>query len=185
MKTVCVYCGSASGARSEYADAARALGESIAKREMGLVYGGAHVGLMGIVADSALAAGGRVEGVIPRRLQDRELAHPDLSALHVVETMADRKDKMASLSDAFIALPGGLGTLDELFETMTWTVLGIHDKPSGVLDVGGYWQPLFGMLEKMQSEGFVRRPWRELLSVAENVDALLDQLASSASQSAN
>ena len=123
MKSVCVYCGSASGARSEYADAARALGEAIARRKMSLVYGGAHVGLMGIVADSALAAGGRVEGVIPHRLQDRELAHPNLSELHVVDTMAERKDKMASLSDAFIALPGGLGTLDELFETMTWTVL--------------------------------------------------------------
>lgn len=181
MNSVCVYCGSASGVRPEYADAARALGHVIAKRKMSLIYGGAHVGLMGIAADSALAAGGRVEGVIPHTLRDRELAHSSLSELHVVESMAERKDKMASLSDAFIALPGGLGTLDELFETMTWSLLGIHDKPSGVLDVGGYWQPLFAMLENMQIEGFVRRPWRELLNVADNADALLDALASSAS----
>ena len=132
---------------------------------------------MGIVADSALAAGGHVEGVIPRDLQERELAHSDLSRLHVVATMSERKDKMAALSDVFIALPGGLGTLDELFETITWTVLGIHDKPSGVLDVNGYWQPLLTMMQKMQSEGFVRQPWRELLSVADSADALLDQLA--------
>ena len=177
MQSVCVYCGSAMGARPEYAAAARALGATLARRDLRLVYGGAHVGLMGIVADSALAAGGRVEGVIPRDLQERELAHSDLSRLHVVATMSERKDKMAALSDVFIALPGGLGTLDELFETITWTVLGIHDKPSGVLDVNGYWQPLLTMMQKMQSEGFVRQPWRELLSVADSADALLDQLA--------
>ena len=179
IKSVCVYCGSAMGAHSAYADAARELGVALARREVRLVYGGAHVGLMGIVADSTLAAGGHVEGVIPRGLQARELAHSALSRLHVVETMSERKEKMAMLSDAFIALPGGLGTLDELFETVTWTVLGIHDKPSGVFDVNGYWQPLFTMLQNMQTEGFVRQPWRELLSVADSADALLDKLAAS------
>jgi uncharacterized protein (TIGR00730 family) len=135
------------------------------------------VGLMGIVADSALAAGGHVEGVIPRGLQERELAHTGLSRLHVVDSMSARKEKMAALSDAFIALPGGLGTLDELFETITWTVLGIHNKPSGLLEVNDYWQPLLTMLQRMESEGFVRQPWRALLSVADNADVLLEQLA--------
>ena len=179
MQSVCVYCGSAMGTQPEYASAAHALGVALARRGLRLVYGGAHVGLMGIVADSALAAGGHVEGVIPRGLEERELAHSGLTRLHVVESMSERKDKMAMLSDAFIALPGGLGTLDELFETMTWTVLGIHDKPSGVFDVNGYWQPLFTMLQKMQDEGFVRQPWRDLLSVADSADALLDQLGAS------
>jgi uncharacterized protein (TIGR00730 family) len=175
-RSVCVYCGSAMGARPEYADAARALGAALAQREIRLVYGGAHVGLMGIVADSALAHGGQVIGVIPRGLEERELAHQRLTQLYVVESMAQRKEKMAMLSDAFIALPGGLGTLDELFETITWTVLGIHDKPSGILNVDNYWQPLLDLLEQMQTQGFVRQPWPEVLSVADDVQTLLDEL---------
>lgn len=175
-RSVCVYCGSAMGARPEYADAARALGAALALREIRLVYGGAHVGLMGIVADSALAHGGQVIGVIPRGLEERELAHQRLTQLYVVESMSQRKEKMAMLSDAFIALPGGLGTLDELFETITWTVLGIHDKPSGILNVDNYWQPLLDLLEQMQTQGFVRQPWPEVLSVADDVQTLLDEL---------
>lgn len=176
IESVCIYCGSAMGAQPEYAAAARALGGAIARRQMRLVYGGAHVGLMGVVADAALAGGGQVEGVIPQGLQDRELAHTGLTRLHVVSSMAERKDKMANLSDAFISLPGGLGTLDELFETLTWTVLNIHDKPSALLDVNGYWRPLLLMLDGMHTEGFVRKPWRALLSVADDADALLDML---------
>jgi uncharacterized protein (TIGR00730 family) len=117
-----------------------------------------------------------VEGVIPQSLQERELAHQGLSELHVVANMAERKEKMATLADAFIALPGGVGTLDELFETITWNALGMHRKPSGVLDVNGYWQPLLKMLTSMETEQFVRRPWRDLLSVADTPEALLDQL---------
>jgi len=167
------------GAKPEYARTARALGVALARRKLRLVYGGAHVGLMGIVADSALAAGGHVEGVIPRGMEERELAHTGLSQLHVVANMSERKDKMAMLSDAFIALPGGLGTLDELFETITWTVLGIHNKPSGILNVNSYWEPLLTMLQRMETEGFVAQPWRELLCVADTADAILDQLGAS------
>ena len=174
---MCVYCGASMGARAAYASAAEAFGVVLAQRGLRLVYGGAHVGLMGVVADAVLAAGGHVEGVIPHSLQRRELAHPGLSALHVVANMAERKEKMAALSDVFVALPGGVGTLDELFETITWSDLGIHNKPSGVLDVDGYWQPLLAMLSSMQREEFVRRPWRDLLSVADNAEVLLDQLA--------
>ena len=179
MKAVCVYCGSGVGARPAYATCARALGEATAGRGLRLVYGGARVGLMGLVADAALAAGGEVEGVIPRRLVDRELAHPGLTRLHVVDTMLERKKLMAELSDAFIALPGGIGTLDELFETMTWTQLGIHLKPSGLLDVEGYWSPLIAMLDRQVEEGFLRRPWQELLAVSDSAGALLDTLAGS------
>mgnify|MGYP002641026329 CR=1 FL=1 len=184
MKSVCVYCGASMGARPAYANAAEAFGVALARRKLRLVYGGAHVGLMGIIADSVLAAGGDVIGVIPHSLQQRELAHQGLSELHVVANMAERKEKMAALSDAFVALPGGVGTLDELFETITWSDLGIHNKPSGVLDVDGYWQPLLAMLASMESEHFVRRPWRDLLSVADSADALIDRLAARQQSSA-
>jgi hypothetical protein len=165
------------GNRPAYAAAARALGEAAAARGLRVVYGGASVGLMGALADAALAAGGEVEGVIPRRLVARELAHAGLTRLHVVDSMLERKELMASLADAFIALPGGIGTLDELFETMTWTQLGIHAKPSGLLDVDGYWQPLLALLDRQVAEGFLRRPWQELLCVARTPQALLDALA--------
>ena len=185
MKSVCVYCGASMGARPAYANAAEAFGVALAQRELRLVYGGAHVGLMGVIADSVLAAGGHVIGVIPHSLQQRELAHQGLSELHVVANMAERKDKMAALSDAFVALPGGVGTLDELFETITWSDLGIHNKPSGVLDVDGYWQPLLTMLTSMEREHFVRRPWRDLLSVADSADVLLDRLVARQQSSAS
>lgn len=177
MQSICVYCGSGPGNRPAYADAARALGVVAATRGLRVVYGGASVGLMGALADAVLAAGGEVEGVIPRQLLERELAHGTLTRLHVVDSMLERKELMASLSDAFVALPGGIGTLDELFETMTWTQLGIHAKPSGLLDVEGYWQPLAALLDRQVQEGFVRRPWRELLCVETSPEALLDRLA--------
>jgi len=177
VQSICVYCGSGMGNRPAYAAAARALGEAAAARSVRVVYGGASVGLMGALADAALAAGGEVEGVIPRRLVARELAHASLTRLHVVDSMLERKELMASLSDAFVALPGGIGTLDELFETMTWTQLGIHAKPSGLLDVDGYWQPLLALLDRQVAEGFLRRPWQELLCVERTPQALLDALA--------
>jgi uncharacterized protein (TIGR00730 family) len=177
MKSVCVYCGSAPGNRPVYVEAARSLGRTAAARGVKLVYGGASVGLMGALADAALAAGGEVEGVIPHRLVERELAHEGLTRLHVVETMAQRKQRMADLSDAFIALPGGIGTLDELFETITWTQLGIHAKASGLLDVDGYWGPLMAVLDRQVAAGFLRRPHAELLCIADAPDPLLDALA--------
>ena len=177
MQSVCVYCGSGPGKRPAYAAAARAFGAAAAARGLRVIYGGASVGLMGALADAVLDAGGEVEGVIPRRLVERELAHATLTRLHVVDSMLERKELMASLSDAFVALPGGIGTLDELFETLTWTQLGIHAKPSGLLDVEGYWQPLLALLERQVQEGFIRRPWQELLCVAAAPEALLDRLA--------
>jgi uncharacterized protein (TIGR00730 family) len=139
VKRVCVFCGSSPGARPGYRAAAQALGAAIAKRGLGLVYGGAHVGLMGVVADAALAEGGEVIGVLPRALETKELAHRNLSALYVVESMHERKALMAELSDAFVALPGGIGTLEEIFEAWTWTQLGLHEKPCALLDVEGYY----------------------------------------------
>jgi uncharacterized protein (TIGR00730 family) len=176
MKSLCVYCGSGPGNRPVYVAAARALGRVAAARGVKVVYGGASVGLMGALADAVLDAGGEVEGVIPRRLVERELAHQGLTRLHVVETMAQRKQRMADLSDAFVALPGGIGTLDELFETITWTQLGIHAKPSGLLDVEGYWEPLMTVLDRQVEAGFLRRPHAELLCIADAPEALLDAL---------
>jgi len=142
LRRLCVFCGSASGVRPEYEAAARELGTVLAGRGVGVVYGGASVGLMGVVADSALAAGGEVIGIIPQALVDREVAHAGLSELHVVGSMHERKALMAELSDAFVALPGGMGTLEELFEVFTWRQLGLHAKPIALLDVAGYWAGL-------------------------------------------
>lgn len=177
MKRVLVFCGSSPGARPEYAQAAAQLGLALAGRELGLVYGGASVGLMGAVADAALSAGGEVIGVIPQRLVDREVAHGGLSDLRVVQTMHQRKALMAELSDAVIALPGGTGTLDELFELFTWSQLGLHAMPIGLLDVAGYWQPLLAFLDHAVRERFLRADHRETLLVASDPEALLDRLA--------
>ena len=177
MRSVCVYCGSAMGNRAAYADVARSLGRTAAEQGLRIVYGGASVGLMGEVADAALAAGGEVVGVIPRRLVERELAHPRLTRMHVVDTMAERKQIMADHSDAFVALPGGIGTLDELFESLTWTQLGIHAKPCGLLDVAGYWGPLLNVLDRQVEEGFLRRPHAEVLCVADDAASLLAALS--------
>lgn len=176
IRRVCVFCGSNPGRRAEYADAARSMGRCLARRNLELVYGGGCVGLMGILADEALASGAKVHGVIPRALATRELAHRGLTQLVVVESMHARKAAMAELSDAFVALPGGLGTFDELFEIATWAQLGIHSKPVGVLDVAGYFEPLRALLARAVDAGFVRPEHRDLLHVASDPDLLLDRL---------
>ena len=154
MRRICVFCGSRPGARPVYAQAARELGTVLARAGKGLVYGGAGVGLMREIADAALAAGGEVLGVIPRAMVDRELAHPGLTKLHVVDSMHQRKALMSDLSDGYVAMPGGLGTLDELFEILTWAQLGLHAKPVGLLDVEGYWAPLRALVTHTVTEGF-------------------------------
>jgi uncharacterized protein (TIGR00730 family) len=173
---ICVFCGAASGRRPEFASAARALGAALARRGMGLVTGGGHVGLMGAVADGALEAGGEAIGVIPRALMDRELGHRGMTRLEVVETMHDRKALMAELSDGFAALPGGIGTLEELFEAWTWAGLGIHCKPVGLLDVEGYWGPILDMGDRMVSEGFLPAHLRAALIVAQDPNLLIDRI---------
>jgi uncharacterized protein (TIGR00730 family) len=155
-KTICVYCGSAVGVRSEYRNIAKELGTAMAEADFRLVYGGAHVGLMGVIADAVLAAGGQVIGIIPQQLADREVAHRGLTQLHVVGSMHERKHMMAELADAFVAMPGGYGTLDELFEVLGWAQLAIHEKPIILLDTAEYWQPLFAMLDHAVEEGFLQ-----------------------------
>jgi uncharacterized protein (TIGR00730 family) len=177
INRVLVFCGSSPGRRPEYTQAATQLGDLLAQRGLGLVYGGASVGLMGAVADGALAAGGEVIGVIPRQLVEHELAHSGLSDLRQVTTMHERKALMAELSDAVVALPGGTGTLDELFELFTWSQLGLHHKPIGLLDVAGYWQPLLGMLDHMVQERLLRAEHRDTLLVSGDSAELLDALA--------
>ncbi|HEY0683365.1 MAG TPA: TIGR00730 family Rossman fold protein [Steroidobacter sp.] len=180
MRSICVFCGSSPGNRPEYLDVARATGRLIAERGLTLVYGGGKVGLMGAVADSALAAGGRVVGVIPQLLMDREVGHPGLTDLHVVTSMAERKLLMGELSDAFLTLPGGIGTLDELFEAWSWTQLGLHDKPSGLLNYHGYYDSLIQFLDLAVSEGFQRPRHRAALLVDREIEPLLDQLQAAA-----
>ena len=177
MRRICVFCGSAEGARPAYRDAARALGRELATRGLGLVYGGGSVGLMGVLADTVLAEGGEVIGVIPGPLATRELAHTGLTELRVVGSMHERKATMARLSDGFVALPGGLGTLEETLEVLTWTQLGIHRKPVGVLNVAGYWDGLEGMLAHAVREGFVRREYAALLLFGTSAPELLDRFA--------
>jgi uncharacterized protein (TIGR00730 family) len=178
VERVLVFCGSSPGREPSYAACATELGRLLASRRLELVYGGASVGLMGALADAALAAGGTVIGVIPSRLVEHEIAHAGLTRLHVVETMHERKALMAELSDAVIALPGGTGTLDELFELFTWKQLGLHRKPMGLLDVAGYWQPLVAFLEHAVNERFLRAEHFETLLVERDAAALLDRLAS-------
>jgi uncharacterized protein (TIGR00730 family) len=177
VRRVCVFCGSSLGSRPAYADAARGLGEALARRRIGLVYGGGSIGLMGVVADAALAAGGEVVGVIPASLERRELAHGGLTQLHVVGSMHERKARMAELADGFVALPGGMGTLEELAEVLTWAQLGLHRKPCALLDAGGYFRPLIAFLDHAVAEGFVRSEHRAMLLVEEDAEALLDRLA--------
>ncbi len=155
-KSICVYCGSAVGVRTEYRAVAGELGTAMAEADIRLVYGGAHVGLMGVIADAVLAAGGEVVGVIPQQLADREVAHLGLTELHVVRSMHERKHRMAELADAFVAMPGGYGTLDELCEVLGWAQLAIHEKPIILLDTAEYWQPLFAMLDRAVEEGFLQ-----------------------------
>jgi uncharacterized protein (TIGR00730 family) len=177
MHSVCVFCGSNSGAGEAYAEAARGLARAIARRRLTLVYGGGNVGLMGVLADAALDAGARVIGVIPRRLVEKEVAHSRLTEQRIVGTMHERKALMADLADAFIALPGGLGTLDETFEMLTWTQLGYHRKPSALLDVNGYFERLAAFLDHAVEERFVTAAHRGMLIIERDPDAVLDRLA--------
>ncbi len=177
FRRLCVFAGSSVGGRPEYADAARALGAELARRGLGLVYGGGCVGLMGVLADGALAAHGEVIGVIPRPLAAREIAHRGLTELRVVESMHERKATMAELADGFIALPGGLGTFEETLEILTWSQLGIHRKPVGVLNVCGYYDGLLKLLASAVREGFVKREYVGLLLFADTPADLLDLFA--------
>jgi uncharacterized protein (TIGR00730 family) len=173
---VCVFCGSSTGNRPEYVEAARRLGLEIARRGLTLVYGAGDIGLMGVLADAVLEAGGKVVGVIPHSLMERELGHEGLTELHVVSTMHERKALMADRSDAFIALPGGYGTLDELFEIVTWAQLGIHSKPVGLADVSGYFSPLLAWVDRAVADGLIREQHRGLLLVDADVVRLLDRV---------
>ncbi|MEW4452230.1 TIGR00730 family Rossman fold protein [Bremerella sp. JC817] len=163
MKNLCVFCGSASGSRPVFVEVAQQLGRLLAEQNIHLVYGGGKVGIMGAIADAALAAGGEVTGVIPGALVDRELAHHDVTNLIVVDSMHQRKAKMADLADGFLALPGGYGTLEELFEVITWAQLGFHTKPCGLLNVDGFFDPLLTMLDEATDEGFMSEENRQLL----------------------
>ena len=174
--SVCVYCGSAKGNNPVYADAAKALGRALVKHNLSLVYGGGHVGLMGIVADAVLDAGGEVTGVIPKALMDTEVGHERLTRLLVVKDMHERKALMAEHADGFIAMPGGIGTLEELFETLTWAQLGFHEKPIGLLNVSGFYDPLIEFLRHQTSQGFLRAEHKDLLLVETEPDPLIAEL---------
>ena len=176
MKSVCVYCGSSVGVRDDYAQAATTLGRLLAERGVTTIYGAGNIGLMGVLADAALAAGGQVVGVIPEALVARELAHNGVTELRIVASMHERKALMADLSDAFIALPGGFGTLEELCEMLTWLQLGIHQKPCGLLNVAGYYDPLIAMFDRAVDERFLRSQHRDLLLVDDDPGSLLDRL---------
>jgi uncharacterized protein (TIGR00730 family) len=176
VRRVCVFCGASSGRLPDYADAARAFGAAAAARGLGIIYGGGRVGLMGAVADAALGAGGEVIGVIPQELVDRELAHGGLTELHVVGSLHERKALMAELSDAFVALPGGFGTLDELLEQLTWSQLGLHAKPVGLFEVQEYWRPLIALARHATEEGFVRESDLGAIAVGADAEGLLDRL---------
>lgn len=176
MRSVCVFCGSRTGTRPEYAATARAVGEAVARRGMTLVYGGGDIGLMGEVANAATAAGGRVVGIIPRHLLRKEVAHQGLAELLVVDSMHVRKAQMNALSDGFIVLPGGYGTWEEWFETVTWAQLGLHRKPCGVLNGDGFYDPMLAMVDRAVAEGFVDPEQRRLIIDAEEIEALLDAM---------
>ena len=181
--SVCVYCGSRSGESAAFAEAARAVGRWIGANQAQLVYGGGNNGLMGVVADATLESGGRVIGVIPKALVDREVAKLDCTELHVVDTMHDRKRMMAERADAFLALPGGIGTFEELFEVWTWRQLGYHDKPIGVLDAAGYFGPLLEFLNSSVAHGFMDRAQMGLLRVESDPASLLRHLAQASASS--
>jgi uncharacterized protein (TIGR00730 family) len=175
--SICVFCGSAPGGDPAFADAARTVGREIASRGWTLVYGGGSVGLMGILADAALAEGVRVIGVIPRFLYEWEVGHDDLTELEIVETLTERKVRMGDLADAFLSLPGGIGTLDELFEALSWAQLGLEQKPNGLLNVNGYYDSLVAFLDRAVEAGFLKPKHLELLVSGSDVPGLLDRLA--------
>ena len=176
MKYLCVFCGSRVGNQPEYAAAAREIGRGLVQRGWGLVYGGGHIGMMGALADTVLAAGGSVIGVIPRSLVERELAHPELEDLRIVGTMHERKAVMADLASAFLALPGGYGTLDELFEILTWAQLKFHDKPIGLLNTGGFYDSLLAWIDRALEADFLKPKYRQLLTMAADPETMLTQL---------
>ncbi len=176
IKRICVYCGSRTGRDAVYRQAAVDLGNLIVQRGYELVYGAGSIGLMGVVADAVLDAGGRVTGVIPEHLARREITHDSLSELHVVQSMHERKAMMAELSDAFVALPGGFGTLEEFFEIVTWTQLGIHRKNTGLLNVNGYFDPIVAMIDRAIEDNFIKESNRELYVVSDDAEHLLDEL---------
>ena len=178
ITSLCVYCGSATGGSELYADAARALGRELVRRDIMLVYGGGKVGLMGTIADEVMAHGGRATGVIPQALMQREVGHHGLTKLHVVKDMHERKALMAELADGFIAMPGGFGTLEELFEVTTWAQLGLHEKPIGLLNVNGFYDGLTAFASHLVAEGFVRPGHAGLLMHAPDAVGLLDQFDS-------
>jgi uncharacterized protein (TIGR00730 family) len=178
MKAICVYCGSSPGNKSSYAEKAKQLGEALASRGLSLVYGGSKIGLMGQLADSVLAQGGRAIGILPEALSTKEVAHPGLSELHIVRGMHERKAKMAELADAFIALPGGFGTLDETMEMITWNQLGFQAKPIGFLNVDGFYDPLFNFISGVEAEGFVKPGLVEALVLESDPKKLVEKLVS-------
>lgn len=177
LNNICVYLGSNTGRTPVYVEQAQALGRELARRDIGLVYGGSNVGLMGALADAALQAGGRVIGILPERLKSKEMAHPGLTELHIVATMHERKHMMAELADGFIALPGGAGTFEEIFETWTWAQLGFHAKPCGLLNIAGYYDKLADFLDHAAQERFMREEHRTMLMVESSPAALLDRYA--------
>jgi uncharacterized protein (TIGR00730 family) len=177
LKRICVFCGSSSGSSAVYQQAATQLGRLLAARGIGVVYGGSHVGLMGAVADSALAAGGEVTGVIPQALFDKEVAHRGLTDLRVVGSMHERKALMADLADGFIALPGGYGTLDEFCEVLTWSQLGIQQKPCAILNVGGFFDSFLGQLDRAVEEGFLSQAHRDYVLVEDDAERLVTAMA--------
>jgi uncharacterized protein (TIGR00730 family) len=177
MKRICVFCGSSLGSKAEYSAAAVTLGGLLARRNIGLVYGGGNVGLMGVVANAVLDAGGEVIGVIPHSLAQREIEHRGLTHLHVVDSMHTRKAMMADLADAFIAMPGGVGTFEEFFEAVTWTQLGLHRKPCGLLNVAGFYTPLSAFIDQAVAEGFIKPIHRASIVLDDDAERLLDTLA--------
>jgi uncharacterized protein (TIGR00730 family) len=182
MKRLAVYCGSSAGTDPAFAAGAHAIGTTMAEAGIDLVYGGGRLGLMGIVADAVLAAGGRAHGVIPRALIELEVAHRGLTELHVVESLHERKAKMTELTDAFVALPGGIGTLDELFEAWTWNALGYHAKPFGLLNLAGYWDRMVGFLDHVTENGFVSPTRRAQLIVEVEAAPLIERLSTAAAE---
>lgn len=177
MKRICVYCGSSPGSDPDFHEGARALGRALLDRGLGLVYGGAGIGLMGLVADTVLAGGGQVYGVIPQMLELKEITHGGLTELHVVGSMHERKALMTELSDGFVALPGGFGTLDELFEALTWAQLGVHRNPVGLLNLNGYFQGLLDFADRAVLDGFLRPEHRDLMLTDTDPGTLLDRMA--------
>jgi uncharacterized protein (TIGR00730 family) len=178
MKRICVYCGASAGMSLDYVGAALRCGETLAQLGIGLVYGGGNIGLMGAVADGALSAGGEVIGVIPHHLADKELAHERATQMIRVDSMHERKHRMAELSDGFLILPGGIGTLEEMFEVFTWLQLGLHDKPIGMLNVAGFYDPLLSFLDSMVVNAFLRHEHRDMLLVEAELEPLITRMAS-------